>query len=176
MALYHLCISVKWLKTQKVLIISIHLSTVLCDGNIGLVNANTQLICTEGSSVIVACHFTLSGRRKFLCKDECKEEDILIETEGDTAQSGRYSILYKTGTYFPVSSTVLYVSITQLTRSDSGRYRCGLERSFLPDSYWAFEIRVTEGKFPLRVFVSCVHSVNDVSFDLQINKAMLIVK
>ncbi|XP_078025884.1 uncharacterized protein LOC144464119 isoform X1 [Epinephelus lanceolatus] len=117
--------------------------SALCDGNTGLVNANTQLIRTEGSSALVACHFSLSGRRKFLCKDECKEDDVLIETEGDRAQRGRYSILYKEGT-FPVSSTVLYVSITQLTKADSGQYRCGLERKFLPDSYRAFEVRVTE--------------------------------
>ncbi|XP_018519955.1 uncharacterized protein LOC108875467 [Lates calcarifer] len=116
--------------------------SALCDGNTGLANANT-FIRTEGGSVIAACPFTLSGRKKFLCKGECKEEDILIETKGSMAQRGRYSIKYKEGT-FPVSSTALYVSITQLTKADSGRYRCGLERPFLPDSYWEFEVRVTD--------------------------------
>lgn len=127
------------------------LLTALCDGNTGLANANT-FIRTEGGSVIAACPFTLSGRKKFLCKGECKEEDILIETKGSMAQRGRYSIKYKEGT-FPVSSTALYVSITQLTKADSGRYRCGLERPFLPDSYWEFEVRVTDGEFLLRVSV-----------------------
>ncbi|XP_038577462.1 uncharacterized protein LOC119904912 [Micropterus salmoides] len=114
------------------------LSAALCGGN----NAET-LIRTEGGSVTAACHFSLFGRRKFLCKDECKEENILIETDSDVAQRGKYSIKYKEGT-FPLSSTVLYVSITQLTKSDSGRYRCGLERRLLPDAYLEFEIRVTD--------------------------------
>ncbi|XP_059188358.1 uncharacterized protein LOC131971076 isoform X2 [Centropristis striata] len=119
--------------------------SALCDGDSGLVSANTELIHTEGSSMTVACHFTLSGgRRKFLCKDECKEEeDILVETEGERAQSGRFSLWYEGGT-FPLTSTVLHVSIAQLTKSDSGRYRCGLERPFLPDSYSVFEITVTD--------------------------------
>ncbi|XP_034733333.1 polymeric immunoglobulin receptor-like [Etheostoma cragini] len=98
---------------------------------------------TEGSSIRVACSFSVPGRKKFLCKDECKDKDILIATEGDAAHSGRYSIFYQGGT-FTVSETVVYVSITQLAKSDSGRYRCGLERAFMPDSYWPFEIRVTD--------------------------------
>lgn len=52
-----------------------------------------------------------------------------------------------------MSSTVLTVSISQLTKSDSGRYRCGLERPFLPDSYWEFDIRVTDGESLRRVRV-----------------------
>ncbi|XP_022618906.1 uncharacterized protein LOC111234943 [Seriola dumerili] len=116
--------------------------SALCDGDTGLINTNT-LVRAEGESVMAACPFTLSGRKKFLCKDECKAGDILIETKGSVAQRGRYTIKYKEGA-FPVSSTYLYVSITQLTKSDSGRYRCGLERPFLPDSYWEFEIRVTD--------------------------------
>ncbi|XP_051280384.1 uncharacterized protein LOC127376940 isoform X2 [Dicentrarchus labrax] len=116
--------------------------SALCDGNSGLVDAET-LTRTEGESIIVACHFSVFGRRKFLCKDECDKENILVETAGDSAQSGRYSILYKEGT-FPVSSTVLYVSIAQLTKSDAGRYRCGLERRFFPDAHWEFDIRVTD--------------------------------
>ncbi|XP_040910996.1 uncharacterized protein LOC121192975 isoform X2 [Toxotes jaculatrix] len=117
-------------------------SAALWDGNTGLVSANI-FISTEGGSVTATCPFTLSGRRKFLCKDECKEKDILIETKGSAAHRGRYSIKYKDGS-FPVSSPSLFVSITQLTKSDSGRYRCGLERPYLPDSYWEFEVRVTD--------------------------------
>ncbi|XP_071333573.1 uncharacterized protein [Trachinotus anak] len=116
--------------------------SALCDGDTGLISANT-FVRAEGGSVIVTCPFTLYGRKKFLCKDECKAGDVLIETKGSMAQRGRYSIKYKEGT-FPVSSTYVYVSITQLTKSDAGRYRCGLERPFLPDSYWEFEIRVTD--------------------------------
>ncbi|XP_042265096.1 CMRF35-like molecule 5 [Thunnus maccoyii] len=116
--------------------------SALCDGNTGLVNA-TVLVHTEGGSITAACPFTFSGRRKFLCKGECRDEDVLVQTDGDRAQRGRYSIIYKEGT-FPVSSSVLFVGITQLTKSDSGRYWCVLERPFFPDSYREFEIRVTD--------------------------------
>lgn len=85
-------------------------STVLCSS--GLISAKT-IIHTEGDSITVECSFSLSGRKKFLCKDKCEEGDVLIETEGDTAQRGRYSIQYEEGS-FPVSSTVLYVSFTEL--------------------------------------------------------------
>ncbi|KAF3707092.1 hypothetical protein EXN66_Car000265 [Channa argus] len=38
----------------------------------------------------------------------------------------------------------MYVSITQLNKSDSGLYRCGLARSWFPDSHDEFKIIVTE--------------------------------
>lgn len=103
------------------------------------------------------CSFSLSGRKKFLCKDKCEEGDVLIETEDDAAQRGRYSIQYEEGS-FPVSSTVLYVSFTELTKSDSGRYSCGLERPLLPDSYQEFEVRVIDGAFQ-RVSLSFVKEI-----------------
>ncbi|XP_030589893.1 uncharacterized protein LOC115783278 [Archocentrus centrarchus] len=112
--------------------------SVLCNGEPA--RAET-VIQAEGGSVTVECSFSFSGRTKFLCKDKC--EDVLIETEASTAQRGRYSIRYKEGT-FPVSSTVLRVSVTQLAKSDSGRYSCGLKRPFLPDSHQEFELRVTD--------------------------------
>ncbi|XP_032364051.1 CMRF35-like molecule 9 [Etheostoma spectabile] len=101
----------------------------LQDGNIGLINAEIiKRTGTEGGDITVRCFFTFPGHRKIFCKGECKEGDILIETEKDTAQRGRYSIRYKEG-LFPLHNTVLYVSIRNLTQSDSGRYRCGLDRS-----------------------------------------------
>ncbi|XP_029363002.1 uncharacterized protein LOC115046638 isoform X2 [Echeneis naucrates] len=116
--------------------------SALCDGDSGLISTNT-FVRAEGGSVVVQCPFSFSGRKKFLCKNECKAEDILIETRGSAAQRGRYSIKYKEGS-FPMSSTYMHVRVTHLTKSDSGRYRCGLERRFLLDSYWEFELRVTD--------------------------------
>ncbi|XP_039655592.1 uncharacterized protein LOC120558603 [Perca fluviatilis] len=123
----------------------------LQDGNIGLINAEIiETTGTEGGDITVRCSFTFSGRRRIFCKDQCKEGDILIDTEEDTAQRGRYSIEYKE--YFPVSITILYVSIRNLIRSDSGRYRCGLVRFFpFSPSYQEIEIRVTDAPTsPLR--------------------------
>lgn len=44
---------------------------------------------------------------------------------------------------------VLYVSIKQLIRSDSGRYRCGLSKSST-SSYREFDVVVAEGEFLLK--------------------------
>lgn len=93
------------------------------------------------------CSFSLTFalRRKIFCKEKCGEKDILVETTGDRAQTGRYSIEFREKTKF------LYVSITNLTKSDSGRYRCSLDKKFFPDSSEEFEIRVTDGEFLLKV-------------------------
>ncbi|XP_031168976.1 uncharacterized protein LOC116059847 [Sander lucioperca] len=123
-------------------------------GHIGFINAEIiKSTGTEGGDITVRCPFTFSGKRKIFCKDECKDGDILIKTEDDTAQRGRYSIRYEEGNYLR-PEIVLYVSITKLTQSDSGRYRCGLVRFFpfpLPPSYQEIEIRVTDAPTsPLR--------------------------
>ncbi|KAJ4934206.1 hypothetical protein JOQ06_007008 [Pogonophryne albipinna] len=118
----------------------------LRDGNSGLTNAqNLDRTETEGGNITVGCSFLFPGGRKMFCQGKCEARNILVETTGDSEQSGRYSIRYLEG-YFPVSETVLYVSITKLTKSDAGRYQCGLEdRPFLVfDSHQDFEIRVTD--------------------------------
>ncbi|KAL3064701.1 hypothetical protein OYC64_000856 [Pagothenia borchgrevinki] len=116
----------------------------LRDGNSGLTNAqNLDRTETEGGNITVACSFSFSGGRKMFCKGKCEEGNILVETTGDSAQRGRSSIRYVEGSL--LSNAILYVSITKLTKSDAGRYQCGLEdRSLLPDSYQDFEIRVTD--------------------------------
>ncbi|XP_078112023.1 uncharacterized protein LOC144521353 isoform X1 [Sander vitreus] len=119
------------------------------DGNIGLINAEIiKSTGTEGGNITVRCSFTFSGKRRIFCKNKCKDGDILIDTEEDTAQRGRYSIEHKNSMF---SETVLYVSIRNLTQSDSGRYRCGLDRSLFPSSYQEIEIQVTDAPTsPLR--------------------------
>ncbi|XP_045912808.1 uncharacterized protein LOC123975391 isoform X2 [Micropterus dolomieu] len=112
----------------------------LQDGKTGLINAEIHN-GIEGGNITVKCSFTFSGSRKIFCRNECEEKDILVETAGDRAQSGRYSIEY-TGRVF--SSELMNVSITNLTKSDSGRYRCRLDRDWAPDSYEEFVIRVED--------------------------------
>ncbi|KAI4791197.1 hypothetical protein KUCAC02_034147 [Chaenocephalus aceratus] len=117
--------------------------TALRDGNSGLINAqHLDRTETEGGNVTVACSFHFRGGRKLFCKGKC-EDKILVETTGDSEQTGRYSIQYVEG-YYPARYTVLYVNITNLTKSDAGPYQCGLDR-YLHDSYQDFEIRVTDG-------------------------------
>ncbi|XP_036959088.1 flocculation protein FLO11-like isoform X2 [Acanthopagrus latus] len=124
------------MKVHQMLICIFILS--LQDGNTGLINAETITV-TEGGNFTHACVFFVSGSRKIFCKEGCEEKDILVETTGDRAQRGRYSIEYKqTG----VISSVLYVSITNLTKSDSGRYTCRVDRGILSNK--EFEIRVED--------------------------------
>ncbi|XP_071394359.1 natural cytotoxicity triggering receptor 2-like isoform X6 [Centroberyx affinis] len=109
----------------------------LCDVNTGFVFDTPVHEEAEGENITVGCSFTWAGNnKKFFCKGECKNENILIETDKDKDQNGRYSIEDKrTGLFF--------VTITQLTKSDSGSYRCGVDR-LLTHSYKEFDITVTD--------------------------------
>lgn len=117
-------------------------SGALCDGE---TCAPRYVQGAEGGSIRVACsiQFVEIGR-KFFCKGECEGEDVLVQTIGFQAQNGRYSLRY-------AAKSLLYVSITQLMKSDAGRYRCGVRRAPLPDSYKEFEVIVTDGEFLLKV-------------------------
>lgn len=122
------------------------LSAALQDGNTGLVKAQTlPHRAEEGGSITVGCKFYFRGSRKLFCKEKCEDGNILVETSDDAAQNGRYSIKYEN------SYNIMYVSITQLKQSDSGRYRCSLDRTLVRDGNDDFELIVTEGEFLLTV-------------------------
>ena len=98
---------------------------------------------TEGENITFGCSGTVSGKQKFLCKEECKtDEDIIIETDGDRAQRGRYSVEYIEGSTFG-----LYVNITNVSKSDTGWYKCGYGRALSPDSSNTYPIFVIGGEF-----------------------------
>ncbi|XP_076734721.1 polymeric immunoglobulin receptor isoform X4 [Maylandia zebra] len=88
-----------------------------------------------GSSLTVGCSFNQPGNTKLFCRGKCGQGDGLVQTNDVKAQSGRYNIGYDSG--------VLYVSITQLTKSDSGRYRCYLSGSS-SSSFRDFQVTVTD--------------------------------
>ncbi|KAL3975008.1 hypothetical protein ACER0C_023634 [Sarotherodon galilaeus] len=116
--------------------------TALQDGNTGLVKAQTLTHrAEEGGNITVECSFYLSGSRKLFCKEKCEKGNILVETSDDAAQNGRYSIKYKKT---DTQSYIMYVSITQLKQSDSGRYRCSLGKRWWTDGNDDFELIVTE--------------------------------
>ncbi|KAI4824638.1 hypothetical protein KUCAC02_013136 [Chaenocephalus aceratus] len=105
----------------------------LQDGSTGLVSAQLSVYSgIEGETIRFQCSFPSYGGRKLFCKEPCEQVDILIETSGASAQSGRYSIDYK--------QRELFVSITQLTKSDSGKYWCGA------GAYENIEIIVVDAK------------------------------
>ncbi|KAM8755176.1 uncharacterized protein AB9X84_011727 isoform 1-T1 [Acanthopagrus schlegelii] len=147
------------MKVHQMLICIFILS--LQDGNTGLINAETITV-TEGGNITHACPFFFSvfDKRKIFCKEGCEEKDILVETTGDRAQRGRYSIEWKTT---GLLSSLLYVSITNLTKSDSGRYTCRMDRGYLSNK--EFEIRVEDAPItePNRPFSTCPPSVPSTS-------------
>ena len=55
------------------------------------------------------------------------------------------------------------MTITNLTMSDAGRYRCGFGTDLAPDSYADFELRVSDGEFLLKIHKPDLFSeINDV--------------
>ncbi|KAL7399600.1 hypothetical protein ABVT39_027466 [Epinephelus coioides] len=116
--------------------------SALCGGNTGLVSAKLIIYTgAEGGTSSISCHLTLTGNMKFFCRNECKGEDILIRTDDVTAQNGRYSIAYSNGSS---GIGILTVTITRLTKSDAGRYRCGLGKTSAPHSYQEFGLRLSD--------------------------------
>ncbi|XP_044206865.1 hepatitis A virus cellular receptor 1 homolog isoform X1 [Thunnus albacares] len=115
----------------------------LQDGNIGLINAEIHSFTgTEGQNITVECPFTRTGDRKYFCtvlyEDEC--EEYILKMNNNRAQRGRYIMEYKNTR----AGSRLYVTITQLTKSDSGHYRCGLDIPFWFDPYMEFQIIVKD--------------------------------
>ncbi|KAM3617341.1 uncharacterized protein V6R79_005083 [Siganus canaliculatus] len=97
----------------------------------------------EGEDFTYECSLFFNGGRRLFCKNTCEGKNILINTESDSDQRGRYTIRYEEAEdSFRYSS--LYVNITNLTMSDSGRYRCSSVSDLLPDSSEDFELRVVE--------------------------------
>ncbi|XP_056240653.1 uncharacterized protein LOC130174640 isoform X2 [Seriola aureovittata] len=94
----------------------------------------------EETSQSLACFSSMEIRRSSV-RTHVEKKDILLETTEDRAARGRYRIEYERGGV--TERSTLYVSITQLSMSDSGRYWCRLERILL-DGYKEFEIRVIE--------------------------------
>lgn len=90
--------------------------------------------------------FSHPQNRKFLCREEC--DKLLVDTDDSIAMSDRYKIRY-------VSRSVFNATITQLTKSDSGRYTCGAGRQYAKCQ--EFEITVTGGEFLIEVMKMFLH-------------------
>ncbi|KAM3617239.1 uncharacterized protein V6R79_003739 [Siganus canaliculatus] len=118
----------------------IHRVLLLCFSALCGSTANPYIYTgPEGGTGTINCHLARSGSRKFFCKDQCGPGDVLVQTDGDSAQRGRFSITYKDESS---ARGIVSVTITNMTRSDSGRYRCGLGGTSLPESHSDFDIQV----------------------------------
>lgn len=106
----------------------------------GIIGAITFHKASEGGNITVGCQFYLGGSKKTFCRNGCHQDDILVETTGNTEHKGRYSIKYEPNSF--LKSDLMYVSITNVTSSDSGQYQCVLNR-WLKDGSNTFRIEVT---------------------------------
>ncbi|KAL4007582.1 uncharacterized protein LOC120438172 [Oreochromis aureus] len=96
------------------------------DRNVGFYRTQT-----EGEKITLGCSNTVTGHRKFFCKNQCKNEgEILIDTTNNKSESGRYSTEHRPGSVYG-----LYATITQSSKSDTGKYICGYGNPLSPDSY-----------------------------------------
>ncbi|RVE71081.1 hypothetical protein OJAV_G00070930 [Oryzias javanicus] len=98
-------------------------------------------LTSEGEDITVLCFLTFEGNRRLFCKEPCEDENILIDTDKDEDQSGRYSIKCERVNF---RLTVLYVTITKLKKSDSGLYRCVIREGLSLESEDKFKIIVNE--------------------------------
>lgn len=123
-------------------------SAAFIDGNTGLVDAQSAHYTeTEGKDFSIQLPFKLRrGSGIYLCRNDCKREDILIETYETRAEKGRYVIRY--------DNSVVHVVIKMLIQSDAGWYTVG---SPSRGSYREFEIEI-RGKFQLKLIPSMAQS------------------
>ncbi|KAJ4934051.1 hypothetical protein JOQ06_006858 [Pogonophryne albipinna] len=103
-------------------------------------SAEKTIDARTGGNIVVECSFTRSGTKMFFCKEEC-EREILVGSTYNSLKKRRYSIRYLEAS--PKKGFV-FVSIKQLTQSDSGWYRCGLGGPDSKDLYQRFRLIVTD--------------------------------
>ncbi|KAF7641373.1 hypothetical protein LDENG_00283390 [Lucifuga dentata] len=105
-------------------------------GHTGLF-ADRVLRGAVGGNITAECSFKWAkNNRKLFCRNTCDGNNLLIQTNKDVDQNGRFIIEDKrTGSF--------RITITRLKKSDSGWYRCGVERSVV-NSYDDFEIDVSD--------------------------------
>ncbi|KAK7879753.1 hypothetical protein WMY93_030680 [Mugilogobius chulae] len=123
------------------------LVVVMCHERLQFIKAQTEeFTATEGETFTAQCLSYFSANNKYFCRNDCNsEENILVWTADDRQQNGRYG----TEVIKPNSYT-LYVSITNVRRSDDGRYVCG----------WTMDRRCIQREFILKVISGNDHNTS----------------
>ncbi|XP_020512741.1 uncharacterized protein [Labrus bergylta] len=98
---------------------------------------------TEGKDITMTCVFDNPNKMKRFCREGCRDEDVLVETSGFSAQRGRYTMKYVPRDSLP-SVITLFVSIKQLTKADSGRYSCVFGDGQLSHETQVIDLRVQD--------------------------------
>ncbi|CAJ1084337.1 uncharacterized protein LOC117809317 [Xyrichtys novacula] len=102
------------------------LQTLIFSVLTALLDAQTVYYTTalEGGDTKIHCLTSEANERKFFCREDCKQNDTLVETLGVSAQSDRYSIEWERRGQSSVGD--VFIKISQLKKSDSGQYTCGV--------------------------------------------------
>ncbi|XP_060914204.1 uncharacterized protein LOC132990134 isoform X2 [Labrus mixtus] len=146
--------------------------SALQDGSTGPADTGRVYIGTEGGNISAECTFQINHFITTFCRNDCEAGDLLVRTRygfgSGRAQRGRYSIEYKDrdDQRYP---HFVYVSITNLTKSDSGRYRCGSFRN-VPDQNNTFVIRVEDATSE-----STLSAATDVSLYVRVVMVILFI-
>ncbi|XP_055022412.1 uncharacterized protein LOC129412443 isoform X1 [Boleophthalmus pectinirostris] len=108
----------------------------------GFIRAEDVHLVAEGGNITVECQFYRNGHMKIFCKNNCdKEENILVKTSENERCEGRYCIKYEYKGLLNLD--IMYVNITNVTKSDTGRYQCVVERNIINGNH-EFRIKVTK--------------------------------
>ncbi|XP_041654389.1 uncharacterized protein LOC121516985 [Cheilinus undulatus] len=99
---------------------------------------------TEGEDVTMDCPTSSGSSPKFFCREECTEKDILISSADPSTWTGKYGIMWTSVTPETPDKGIFKVKISQLTKSDSGLYRCGVGGSTSSASYTYIELIVVD--------------------------------
>lgn len=82
-----------------------------------------------------------SRRSLFFCRNECEGDDLLLEVDQNSIQSGRYRMTSSQ------EEGRLSVTIRNLSKSDTGSYFCGLREKSVLLQRRNFSIRVLDGEY-----------------------------
>lgn len=90
----------------------------------------------ERQSVTITCsHVWATGNRKYFCRDPCEDKDVVVDSL--SSSSVRYQLQDRGDTFT--------VTITDLKKTDSGRYWCVVDRS-IADTYAEVILTVLDGE------------------------------
>uniref|UniRef100_A0A668SJR5 Immunoglobulin V-set domain-containing protein n=1 Tax=Oreochromis aureus TaxID=47969 RepID=A0A668SJR5_OREAU len=147
--------------------IVLYITAGLFDKNTHLINAQTNLYTkVEGEDFRFELDTEVTaGSRKYICRNDSEKEDILIETTENRAESGRYIIRYDISD--KKVNMGFNVTITSLTKSDSGRYKCGVRKKDAKNTCLEFEISVTDGDSPCFCY-HCVFKIKNELFQFNL--------
>lgn len=107
-----------------------------------LVMSHLKVSNYVGKSAVIKCPaHGYAGYGKYFCRDPCSEHDITVRTKAGqlTARRGRFTLQDNH------SAGIFWVTVNELTLTDSGKYWCGITITGL-DSYSEVHLTALRGE------------------------------